>query len=142
MDPDEDPLGSLLSIDYYSLRAKELPWFQRLHLELGDEKGFKFLPNMAYSAALVQWQIEDAEGQVCKIANMLQLSRSQIFYCGQRITRKVRAYCRQQLPTSRRQSQRCMTNARRPILQSSGTASLPSEGEFASNDLELLGFLP
>ncbi|KAJ3046963.1 Transcription factor 25 [Rhizophlyctis rosea] len=63
LDPDEDPLGSLLSIDYYAIRAKELRWFQRLHSEWGDKKGFKYFPNVAYSAALVQWQVEDAEGQ-------------------------------------------------------------------------------
>ncbi|KAJ3040613.1 Transcription factor 25 [Rhizophlyctis rosea] len=53
--------GSLLSIDYYALRAKEFRWLRQLNTEWASQKGFKLLPNMAYSVAFAEWEIEIAD---------------------------------------------------------------------------------
>ncbi|KAJ3300400.1 Transcription factor 25 [Borealophlyctis nickersoniae] len=63
LDPDNDPLGALLMIDHYALRAKELRWLRRLWEEWGEEKRLDMLPNMAYSIALAEWELENEEGK-------------------------------------------------------------------------------
>lgn len=55
LNPDADPMGALLLIDYYALRASEHAYLQRLFAEWGVARRLDWLPNFAYSAALAEF---------------------------------------------------------------------------------------
>lgn len=52
LDPDNDPLATILVIDYYAIRAKQFEWFIQLFDEWEESHSLSQLPNMAYSYAL------------------------------------------------------------------------------------------
>ncbi|KAF9086095.1 Transcription factor 25 [Mortierella sp. AD031] len=63
LDPKHDELGSLLSIDFFALKAQEYIYLQKLYERLQEEHGLGQLPNFAYSMALAQFHLETAQGK-------------------------------------------------------------------------------
>ncbi|RKO90241.1 transcriptional repressor TCF25-domain-containing protein, partial [Blyttiomyces helicus] len=64
LDPVDDPLGTLLSIDFYALKAKEFTWILRAWREWNPpDDMLKVHPNWMYSRALAQWEVESAHGK-------------------------------------------------------------------------------
>ncbi|KAF9135218.1 Transcription factor 25 [Mortierella sp. 14UC] len=63
LDPKHDELGSLLSIDFFALKAQEYDYLQKLYERLQEEHGLSQLPNFAYSMALAQFHLEVAQGK-------------------------------------------------------------------------------
>ncbi|KAF9934897.1 Transcription factor 25 [Linnemannia zychae] len=63
LDPKHDELGSLLSIDFFALKAQEYVYLQKLHERLQEEYGLNQLPNFAYSMALAQFHLETVQGK-------------------------------------------------------------------------------
>ncbi|KAF9146139.1 Transcription factor 25 [Mortierella sp. GBA39] len=63
LDPKHDELGSLLSIDFFALKAQEYVYLQKLYERLQEEHGLSQLPNFAYSMALAQFHLEAAQGK-------------------------------------------------------------------------------
>ncbi|KAF8945009.1 Transcription factor 25 [Haplosporangium gracile] len=63
LDPKHDELGSLLSIDFFALKAQEYVYLQKLYERLQEEHGLGQLPNFAYSMALAQFHLETAQGK-------------------------------------------------------------------------------
>ena len=53
LDPD-DPVGILLLIDFYAIRAQQYKWFVSLYDELEPSKNLSQLPNWAYSIAVAR----------------------------------------------------------------------------------------
>ncbi|KAG0050167.1 Transcription factor 25 [Gryganskiella cystojenkinii] len=62
LDPTHDELGSLLSIDFYALKAEEYTYLLKLYDRLKEEHQLQKLPNFAYSIALAQFQLEQKDG--------------------------------------------------------------------------------
>lgn len=52
LNPDVDPLGMVLIIDYYALRSKQYAWLVKFYEEWDAKRNLSQLPNMAYSYAL------------------------------------------------------------------------------------------
>ncbi|KAG0373867.1 Transcription factor 25 [Mortierella sp. AD032] len=63
LDPKHDELGSLLSIDFFALKAQEYVYLQKLFERLQEEHGLSQLPNFAYSMAMAQFHLEVAQGK-------------------------------------------------------------------------------
>ncbi|CAH0547273.1 unnamed protein product [Brassicogethes aeneus] len=59
LDPDTDPVGVKLVIDYYALRAREHQWLIDFVAEWDSTKHLLQLPNFAYSLALAHFYIGD-----------------------------------------------------------------------------------
>ena len=55
LDPLEDPLGILLMLDFYALRAQQYAWFLDFIQTWDVKRNLTQLPNMAYSTALAQF---------------------------------------------------------------------------------------
>ncbi|KAF9909931.1 Transcription factor 25 [Linnemannia zychae] len=63
LDPKHDELGSLLSIDFFALKAQEYVYLQKLYERLKEEHGLSQLPNFAYSMALAQFHLEVSQSK-------------------------------------------------------------------------------
>ncbi|TPX65631.1 hypothetical protein SpCBS45565_g04994 [Spizellomyces sp. 'palustris'] len=63
LDPDDDPLGTLLSIDFYAISANEHAWYKRLWEEWAESRNLMLFPNHAYGIALATWELENQEGK-------------------------------------------------------------------------------
>ncbi|KAG0223366.1 Transcription factor 25 [Mortierella sp. GBA43] len=61
LDPHNDPLGALLSIDFYALKAHEYTYLKRLYERLNQEHGLDQMPNFLYSIALAQFHLEGTQ---------------------------------------------------------------------------------
>ena len=48
LDPDSDPGGVLLLIDFYAVRSGQNEWFVKLYDEMEEKKNLSQLPNWAY----------------------------------------------------------------------------------------------
>lgn len=57
LDPENDPLAMVLSIDYYALRAKEYEWFVEFINLWDSTRNLTQLPNIAYSLALAHFHL-------------------------------------------------------------------------------------
>ena len=70
LDIDNDPLGALLMIDYYAVKAGEGAWLKALWTEWAGEDGESAagLPNFAYSIALSSYEAEVNKDKVNKTA--------------------------------------------------------------------------
>ncbi|KAF9982856.1 Transcription factor 25 [Modicella reniformis] len=64
LDPQNDPLGALLSIDFYALKAQEHNYLKRLYERLKQDHGLDQMPNFLYSIALAQFHLESAQGHI------------------------------------------------------------------------------
>ncbi|KAJ3193990.1 Transcription factor 25 [Irineochytrium annulatum] len=72
IDPEEDPLGAMLGLDFYAVKAREFEWFQRLWREWGGhgiegsdgaaaDVEIVGMPNLEFGIALVEWELENKE---------------------------------------------------------------------------------
>ncbi|XP_076808959.1 ribosome quality control complex subunit TCF25-like isoform X2 [Clavelina lepadiformis] len=57
LDPEEDPLGSILELDHFALRAAEYEYLIKFASEWGVSRNLTQLPNWAYSLALAHFQL-------------------------------------------------------------------------------------
>ncbi|KAF9116069.1 Transcription factor 25 [Mortierella sp. AM989] len=62
LDPKNDELGSLLSIDFYALKAQEYTYLKKLYERLNQDHGLDRMPNFVYSIALAQFHLEIQQG--------------------------------------------------------------------------------
>lgn len=70
LDPDGDPLCTLLMIDYYAIRSEQYDFLVRLFNEWEGHRNLSQLPNFAFSVPLALFHLEEIE----KADNMLQNS--------------------------------------------------------------------
>ncbi|XP_060534648.1 ribosome quality control complex subunit TCF25 [Cylas formicarius] len=68
LDPDKDPIGIKLAIDFYALRAKEYQWLVDFVTELDATHYLTQLPNFAFSLAVAYFYV----GDVVRADGMLQ----------------------------------------------------------------------
>lgn len=61
LNPVEDPLAIVLSIDYYALRAKEFKWLIDFTDTWNSTRHLVKLPNFKYSVALAHWSLNNFE---------------------------------------------------------------------------------
>jgi len=61
LDPENDPLATILLIDFLSLRAKQFEFLIQLYEEWQHSHNLALLPNMAYSYALALYQVNRME---------------------------------------------------------------------------------
>lgn len=60
LDPQNDHLCSLLSMDFYAIRSKDYKFLVRFSSEFSQNgTSIRILPNFAYSAALCQWFLSE-----------------------------------------------------------------------------------
>ncbi|PIN23868.1 hypothetical protein CDL12_03414 [Handroanthus impetiginosus] len=57
----DDPMGALLCIDYYSLRAEEYSWLERFAEEYRPDNSLWLFPNFSYSLAICRFYLERDE---------------------------------------------------------------------------------
>ncbi|KAG0316170.1 Transcription factor 25 [Dissophora globulifera] len=62
LDPTNDELGALLSIDFYALKAQEYTYLRKLYERMETDHGLDSMPNFLYSIALAQFHMETAQG--------------------------------------------------------------------------------
>lgn len=55
MSPEDDPLGSLLALDFHALQAKEYEWLETFYSTYKKENVLDNLPNWDYNYALVKF---------------------------------------------------------------------------------------
>ncbi|KAG5889570.1 hypothetical protein JTB14_018555 [Gonioctena quinquepunctata] len=60
LDRDEDPLGVILAIDFYAIRAREYQWFIDFVAEFDTSKNLLQLPNFGYSLAVAYFHLGDS----------------------------------------------------------------------------------
>lgn len=59
LDPENDPLAIVLTIDFYALRSREFDWFLQFVEILDHERNLSQLPNIAFSKAVALFQLSD-----------------------------------------------------------------------------------
>lgn len=57
LDPESDPLGVVLMIDFYALRSREFQWLADIYTTWNPSRNLSQLPNFAYSTALAHFHI-------------------------------------------------------------------------------------
>ena len=73
LDPDSDPVGMLLLMDFYALRSQQYRWFINLFEELEPSKNLSQLPNWAFSVAVAYFYLaEEGNKDFAKADEMLQ----------------------------------------------------------------------
>ncbi|GIX85119.1 transcription factor 25 [Caerostris extrusa] len=55
LDPDEDPLGVILMIDYYAIRSSQYEFLIKLYYEWNPTRNLSQLPNFSFSVALATY---------------------------------------------------------------------------------------
>ncbi|KAF9343927.1 Transcription factor 25 [Mortierella sp. AD094] len=80
LDPKHDELGSLLSIDFYALKAQEYTYLLKLYERLNQDHGLDRMPNFVYSAALAQFHLETQKGDNDHIESSKALQRAIIMF--------------------------------------------------------------
>lgn len=63
LDPDNDPLGILLMLDFYAIRAQQHAWFVEFVNSWDPKKNLAQLPNIAYSLALATFYSGNSAGK-------------------------------------------------------------------------------
>jgi len=63
LDPDNDPLGILLMLDFYAIRAQQHAWFVEFVKSWDPKKNLAQLPNIAYSLALATFYSGNSAGK-------------------------------------------------------------------------------
>ncbi|KAL9976033.1 hypothetical protein ACROYT_G013264 [Oculina patagonica] len=74
LDPDEDPLGVLLMIDFYALQSEQFTFLIRLFEEWEPHRNLSQLPNFAFSVALAYFQSNRQNGQTRRADEFLQMA--------------------------------------------------------------------
>ena len=59
LDPDNDPVGILLMIDFYAIRSQQYDWFTKLFSQWEEKRNLSQLPNWAYSIAVAHFHVAD-----------------------------------------------------------------------------------
>lgn len=73
LDPEGDPIGVILAMDFYALRAKEYNWLLEFAAEFESTKNLSQLPNFAFSLAIAQFYVLSSTDSDTSLAdNMLQ----------------------------------------------------------------------
>ena len=78
LDPEEDPLCTLLLMDYYCIKAEEYTYFVQLYEEYEALRQISMLPNFLYSYALALFhmgRLEEADATVRSLFSVLELLR-------------------------------------------------------------------
>ncbi|KAK4427508.1 Transcription factor 25 [Sesamum alatum] len=57
----DDPMGAMLSIDYYALRAEEYAWLEQFAEEYRSDNSLWLFPNFSYSLAVCRFYLEQRE---------------------------------------------------------------------------------
>ncbi|KAI7740975.1 hypothetical protein M8C21_006886 [Ambrosia artemisiifolia] len=57
----DDPMGALICIDYFSLRAEEYKWLERFSEEYNSDNSMWLYPNFSYSLAICRFYLEREE---------------------------------------------------------------------------------
>jgi len=72
LNPDADPMGALLLIDYYALRAGEHQYLRRMFGEWSMARQLDWLPNFAFSAALAEFScaLDATDGKMTAATDM------------------------------------------------------------------------
>nr|CAG4635660.1 EOG090X0BCY [Artemia franciscana] len=67
LSPTEDPLGVLLMVDFYALRAQQYDWLLDFFVQFEGSRNLSQLPNWAYSVALAKFLLSqnDKEADKC-----------------------------------------------------------------------------
>ena len=82
LDPDEDPLGVILYIDFYALRSMKYEWLICAYEEWEPIRNVSQLPNFAFSVAVAYFHLdEDPESEKRLVANSL-LQKALIMFPG------------------------------------------------------------
>lgn len=71
LDPEGDPLGIILAIDFYALRAREYKWLLQLFEEWENWKNLSQLPNFAFSIAITHYYLTIDRDKDLTAANQL-----------------------------------------------------------------------
>lgn len=58
LDPEDDPLATLLFLDFYCIKAEAYSYFLEFYQSFWRGKGLDHLPNFCYSHAVCQWEFE------------------------------------------------------------------------------------
>jgi len=73
LDPECDPTGVLLMLDFYAIRAAQHAWFVRLYEEWEPSRNLSQLPNWAYGVAVARFHCaDDGDKDFSKADEMLQ----------------------------------------------------------------------
>lgn len=75
LDPDNDPVGVLLLVDFYAMRARQFQWFVSLYEELEVKKNLSQLPNWAFTVAVALFYVAEEskeEKDAARADEMLQ----------------------------------------------------------------------
>ncbi|KAI1307678.1 Transcription factor 25 [Mortierella claussenii] len=80
LDPTHDELGSLLSIDFYALKAQEYAYLKKLYERLEKDHGLDRMPNFLYSIAMAQFHLEAAQGDSAHEQSSRMLQRAIIMF--------------------------------------------------------------
>ncbi|KAF8977526.1 Transcription factor 25 [Entomortierella lignicola] len=80
LDPTHDELGSLVSIDFYALKAQEYTYLLRLFERLNKDHGLDRLPNFVYSTALAQFHLETQQGDSAHTESSKALQRAILMF--------------------------------------------------------------
>lgn len=82
LDPDEDPLGVILCMDFYALRSMKYEWLICAYEEWEPIRNVSQLPNFAFSVAMAYFQFdEDPDSEKKLTANDL-LQKALIMFPG------------------------------------------------------------
>ncbi|KAI8592286.1 transcriptional repressor TCF25-domain-containing protein [Geranomyces variabilis] len=63
LDPKDDPVGTLYSIDFYAINAKEFEWYTQFWKGNEEQYNLATKPNHAFNLALATWEIETSKNQ-------------------------------------------------------------------------------
>jgi hypothetical protein len=82
LDPEEDPLGVILCIDFYALRSKKYEWLICAYEEWEPVKNLSQLPNFAFSVAMANFQLDDETESENKLMSNVLLQKALIMFPG------------------------------------------------------------
>ena len=82
LEPEEDPLGVILCIDFYALRSLKYEWLICAYDEWEPTRNVSQLPNFAFSVAVAHYQLdEEPESEKRLLADEL-LQKALIMFPG------------------------------------------------------------
>lgn len=81
LDPEEDPLGVILCIDFYALRSMKYEWLICAYEEWEPVRNVSQLPNFAFSVAMAYFQLDDPGSENKLMSNDL-LQKALIMFPG------------------------------------------------------------
>lgn len=61
LDPKTDPVGTVLLMDYYALKAERYSWYLEFYDTFKDRFSLDKLPNAVFSSALATWHLEEKD---------------------------------------------------------------------------------